>query len=75
MIKRSLYQCSNARVKGDTIYCKACKVLAGIAKGNVNIKRLIRGCTLELTICQGCTDYDEMGPPVPPEERGWVKTP
>lgn len=72
MTKRSLYQCSNARIKGDKIYCKAGKVLVSVAKGNVSIKRLARGTPLELTVCQSCTDYDEMGPPVPPEERGWI---
>lgn len=72
--KHSLYQCSNARVKGDVIYCKAMRVLAGNAKGDVNVRRLVRGERLELTICQSCVDYDEMGAPVPPEERGWVKT-
>jgi hypothetical protein len=73
MIKRSLYQCSNAKVKGDKIYCKAGKVLVGITKGDVNIKRLIRGEPLELTVCQKCDDYDELGAPITPEERGWIQ--
>jgi len=64
-MKRSLYQCFNAKVLGDEIYCD---------KGHLseNILRLARGTPLELSICQTCSDYDEMGPPIPKDERGWL---
>lgn len=74
-MKRNLYQCLNAKVLGDKIYC---------AKGHAlfphsdlplveNIKRLIRGAPLELSSCQDCPDYLEMGPSIPKGERGWIK--
>lgn len=66
--KRSLYQCFHAKVKGDIIYCKKGHQLH---PHNVYLLRLIRGSPLELEVCQSCEDYDKMGPPVPPAERGW----
>ena len=67
--KRSLYQCLNAKVKGKRLYC---------SKGHefslhASILALARGAPLELSCCQNCEDYDEMGPPVPAGERGWAK--
>jgi len=73
MSKRSLYQCFNARVKGDRIYCaKGYRLSGRSGDGTMNIRRLSRGEPLELAICRECINYDEMGPPVPKEERGWV---
>jgi len=72
-VKRSLYQCFNAKVKGDRIYCAKGYRLSGMSRGGtIYIKRLSRGDPLELAVCQECADYDEMGPTVPKEERGWV---
>lgn len=71
MKKRSLYQCSHAKVLGDTIRCDMGHPLGRKAPGTINIVRLKRGDVLELSICQACSDYDEMGPPIPKEERGW----
>ena len=66
--KRSLYMCSHAKVR-DKLYC---------SKGHefnlrASILALARGAPLELACCQNCEDYDEMGPPVPANERGWAK--
>jgi len=72
--KRTLYECSLARVKGESIYC--CKgYLLGLRPGNghLDISRLARGQRLAFKACQDCLDFDCMGPPVPPEERGWLK--
>ena len=71
-IKRSLYQCSEAKVRGDRIYCAKDHPIGG--KGNITIplNRLTRGDPLELTVCQRCPHYRRMGPPIPPEGRGWV---
>jgi len=75
--KRSLYQCFNAKVKGGDISCaKGHEVFKGEHGGRTNysripVLRLKRGAPLELGICLNCPDYDEMGPPVPREERGW----
>jgi len=72
MAVRSLYQCFNARVLGERIHCVKGHILATAKDGTTPVVRLARGQPLELKICQGCPDYDEMGGPVPPEERGWV---
>jgi len=69
-LKRSLLQCFHAKVNDD-IYC-AKGHLFGSGKEYVSIKRLARGEPLEYEVCQGCLDYDEMGGPVPKEERGWI---
>lgn len=70
---RSLYQCGNARVIGGTpkefeIVCSAGHKLSG----NYYLA-LARGKPLEFTICQKCLDYDEMGEPVEPQDRGWLR--
>ena len=72
--ERTLYQCSHARVKGDRIRCrKGHTLLKKSEDGGIDILRLARGEPLAFRICQGCPDFDFMGPPLPPEERGWLK--
>ena len=71
MMKRSLYMCSNAKVKG-VIKCREGHPLSRFKDGNLPIINLARGEPLELTICQDCLDYDEMGEPVEKEDRGWI---
>jgi len=66
--KRSLYQCSCAKVRGRKIVCSAGHELSLHA----SLLALARGAPLELSCCQNCEDYDEMGPPVPAAERGWA---
>ena len=73
MEKRSLYECFNAKVLGDRIYCAKGHIFS--KSGEVNINRLARGTPLEMSVCQGCPDFDEMGPPVLPEDRGWFNKP
>jgi hypothetical protein len=70
MARRSLYQCSNARVLGEKIYCKAGHELFKVG-GRTPMLRLQRGAPLELVVCQGCKEFSFMGEPVPPKERGW----
>ena len=71
--KRSLYQCANARVKSGRIYCAAGYRLEVRGEdGKIPIQRLIRGAPLVMQPCQTCEKYDEMGPPVPKEKRGWM---
>lgn len=72
MDKRSLYQCLNAKVKGDRIYCAKGHPIGRANDGTVPLVSLVRGASLQRTICQDCSDYDEMGPPIPKEERGWA---
>ena len=72
--KRTLYECSHARVKGESIYCrKGYKLYLPPGKGHLNISQLAKGQRLTFKVCQSCPDFDCMGPPVPPEERGWLK--
>ena len=70
--KRTLYECAHARVKGDFIYCfKSHRLRLPPGNGRLDISRLVRGQRLAFGLCQECSDFDCMGPPVPPEERGW----
>ena len=72
--KRTLYECSHARVYGDRIRCsKGHPLLARTEDGGIAVRRLARGELLAYSVCQGCPDFDCMGPPVPPEEKGWLK--
>jgi hypothetical protein len=70
--KRSLYQCFRAKVKGDRIYCAKGHSFSKASDGTIHAVRLVRGEPLELAACQECLDYDEMGLPIPKDERGWL---
>lgn len=70
-LKRSLYQCFNAKVKGDIIYCSKGYTLAKAQDGTVPVMRLKKGFPLEQAVCQNCPHYDEMGEPLALSERGW----
>jgi len=76
--KRSLYQCAHAKVTtdGKRISCDKGHLFPrpgpAAAPKTLDIRSLIKGKPMELTICQSCRDYDEMGPPVPPGERGYI---
>jgi hypothetical protein len=67
---RSLYQCFHAKVKGTGIRCAKGHSLS-IPTGTISIQELMAGKPLVFEVCQKCADYDEMGPAVPPSERGW----
>ena len=68
---RSLYQCSHAIVEqGDRIRCAKGCTLGMHNDGSMSAMPLHRGQPLELTICQTCDYYDEMGPPVEAKDRG-----
>ena len=71
MKKRSLYQCYEAKVLGDRVYCK-CGYRLGVKQQSINVERLARGDALQLPCCQDCADYNEMGDPIKPNERGWI---
>ncbi len=66
MIKRSLYQCSHAKVKGEHVYCEV-----GNDLGYEFYWRLSRGFPLEVAVCQGCLSYKENGDPIDKKDRGW----
>ena len=72
--KRTLYECAHARVKGENIYCrKGYQLCMRPGNGHVDISRLARGQRLAFKSCQACLDFDRIGPPVLPEDRGWIK--
>ena len=74
MIKISLYECSNAIVSVEDIHCrKGHRLEERRGDGTISIQRLIRGVPLEMTVCQGCKDFDRNGPRVKPRYRGWIK--
>ncbi len=74
MERRTLYECWHARVNGNRIYCRKEYPLSLRTKDrNIEVRRLARGEELALAPCQNCRDFDGMGPPIPPEERGWIK--
>jgi len=71
--KLTLYECFHARVNSDRIYCGAGLHLSPTSNdGGLDIQRLARGEPLAISICQGCRYFDSMGPPLSPEERGWL---
>ena len=73
-IKRSLYDCANARVapsdnhdpNGVKIYCSK-----GFFFYRIGVLALYRGAPLEQTVCQDCKHFEKMGPRLKPEDRGW----
>ena len=73
--ERSLYDCFHARVKDRRIYCDKGHRLNETAgrNGAINIERLARGEPLILNVCQKCADFESMGNPLLPEERGWLR--
>ena len=72
--KRTLYECAQARVQGVSIYCcKGYPLCLRPGNGHLDISRLARGQRLALKVCQNCPDFDCIGPPVPSEDRGWLK--
>ena len=73
-MKQTLYECLHARVSGKRIYCdKGHPLSLKSDDGSLDIRRLARGEPLALGICQDCSDFDCMGPPLPEEDRGWAK--
>ena len=67
--KRQLYQCFNAKVGIEHIYCSEGHELPPAARA---LRCLERGDPLEPTVCQKCNDYDKMGPPLYKADRGWI---
>jgi len=73
--ERSLYQCFHAKVKGGRIYCEKGHRFESRRRGKrtLSIDGLARGVSLVFSMCEGCIDYEPMGDPIPPEERGWIR--
>ncbi len=74
MTKRDLYRCFHAKVKGNRIYCsKEHPLSLKSSDGSLDIRRLAKGEPLALAPCRRCDDFDCIGPPISPQERGWLK--
>ena len=72
--RRTLYECSHARVKGKRICCdRGYPLSSQPGDGAIDIQQLAEGKPLAPKVCRQCSDFDSMGPPVPEEERGWIK--
>ena len=72
--RRTLYECSHARVKDGLIFCDRGYLLSlRPGDGTIDIQQLAEGRPLAPKVCRQCCDFDSMGPPVPEEERGWLK--
>jgi hypothetical protein len=69
-IKRTLYECSHARVHKYRVICEKGYT---ISEKDIEIRHLAKGQPLAMTTCQTCEYFDRMGPPVPKNERGWEK--
>jgi len=70
-ILRSLYDCSFARVKGNTIYCAKGYALGDNGTLNTNLAAI--GEPLVMDICQYCADFELAGDDfIKPNERGWL---
>ena len=68
--KRTLYECSHARVQGRRICCdKGYQLSPQPGDGSLDIRQLAEGKPLAQKTCRQCGDFDRMGPPVPEEER------
>ncbi|KKK96061.1 hypothetical protein LCGC14_2666550 [marine sediment metagenome] len=70
-MKRTLYDCYNARVVGPQLACsRGHQFSVGGAKGTIPAHKLEYGSPLAIRECQGCPDFDQMdGGKV--TERGW----
>ena len=72
--KRTLYDCSHARVRERRIYCeKGCSLSPESGDSGMDIRHLEQGEPLAVKVCRQCGDFDSMGPPVPEQERGWLR--
>ena len=70
--KRTLYECSHARVTGERIRCRRGHPFSLKSEdGGIEVKRLARGEPLALDICQACGDFDGTWEPMPESDRGW----
>ena len=73
MKRRTLYDCANARVNGDRVRCRNGHELSAETEGGtVALALVARGDELALGICQRCSDFNRMGPPLSPNDRGWL---
>ena len=68
--KRSLYECFNAKVKGDQIYCAKGNTLQTMGTEPL-LRQLERGAPLTCNVCQDCPNFDRMGPPLRKNDRGY----
>jgi hypothetical protein len=69
--KITLYECGWAKVKGQRIYCSRGIALSQQGDGSLDLQYLAEGYSLILVVCQGCSEFKRIGPPIVEKERGW----
>ena len=69
--KITLYECAWAKVKGRRIYCSRGIALSRGGDGSLDIRYLAEGHSLILAVCQSCSEFKRIGPPLAEKERGW----
>ncbi len=69
--KRTLYECGQAKVRGQRIYCSQGMALSREGDGSLDIQYLAEGHSLIMAVCQTCTEFTRMGQPIAEKERGW----
>ena len=73
MKRRTLYDCANTRVDGDEVHCRHGRELSPDSEGGtVALALVAKGEELALEVCQQCSDFNRMGPPLSPNDRGWL---
>lgn len=71
LIRRTLYDCMEVHVNGDTILCAAGHEL----QAPISVKQLAQGKPLVLQVCQNCVDFNSAGAPLPKKDKGWIRKP
>ena len=72
--KRTLYECTHARVKGQEIYCgQGYPLSRAKADGRLDIHWLAEGHHLTMAVCQHCGDFSRLGMALAEDQRGWLK--
>ncbi len=72
----TLYDCANARVKGECIYCDKGVSLSTDGNGTVSLDMAARGEPLVMPECQECQEFEMAAESfIKPIERGWIHGP
>ena len=69
--KRTLYECGQAKVKSQRIYCAKGIALSREGDGSLDIRYLAEGHSLIMAVCQTCSEFKRIGRPIAEKERGW----
>ena len=73
-MKRTLYECLNAKVYDSRIKCRHQFLSSASYDGSLTLLLLEKGDPLVMAVCQDCPDFISMGEPVPEKEKGWIRS-